>query len=231
MYETFRSLLDLVFPPKCSLCGISSAEAICSGCLEKFPVINGNICRKCGKPCQRDVDTCRDCAGRTLHFSFARSGGSYTGNLKEAIRHLKYKNGKRIAPYLARFVEGRVSELVNDIDEIAFVPLTRFKEAKRGYNQSWLIAKELSLLYNKPLYSGLVKTKNIPEQNKLGLADRSGNIKGAFMAKTGVSGKVLLIDDVYTTGSTASECALALKKMGASEVFVLTIARTPLENK
>ncbi|MBE0447487.1 MAG: ComF family protein [Actinobacteria bacterium] len=208
-----------------------STETVCTECLEGFPKINGSICRKCGKPCQRSVDGCRDCTGKTLHFSLARSGGSYAGSLKEAIHHLKYKNGKKIAPYLAQFVSDCASDLVDNVSAVAFVPLTGYKEAKRGYNQSRLIAEELSLLYNKPLYRDLVKVRNIPEQNKLGLADRSSNVKGAFRAKTQAPGRMLLVDDVYTTGSTVSECALALKKMGASEVFVLTVARTPLDGR
>lgn len=231
MREIFRGFLDFIFPPKCRLCGKTSTEVICAECLDSFLRIHGNICRKCGKPCQRSVDECRDCAGRTLHFSLARSGGSYAGSLKEAIHHLKYKNGKRLAPYLARFVSDCASDLVNDVDAIAFVPLTGYRKAKRGYNQSELIAEELSLLYSKPLYEGLVKTRNVSEQNKLGLADRHTNIKGAFTAKTRVPGSILLVDDVYTTGSTVSECALALKKMGAPEVFVLTVARTPLDSR
>lgn len=226
-----RSLLDLVFPPRCRLCGKVSAEAVCVECLESFPKIHGNICRKCGKPCQRSVDNCRECTGKILHYSIARSGGNYTGSLKEAIHCLKYRNGKKIAPYLARFVSDYAAELVDSVGIIAFVPLTGYKEAKRGYNQSRLIAEELSRFYNKPLYRDLVKVRNSPEQNKLGLADRASNVKGVFAAKTRISDRVLLIDDVYTTGSTVNECALALKRIGAPEVFVLTVARTPLEGR
>lgn len=229
--RVLRGLLDLIFPPKCRLCGIPSTDAICAGCLSVFSKIDGSVCRKCGKPCQREVGECRDCAGKTLHFSLARSGGNYTGYLKEAIHHLKYRNGKNIAPYLARFASDCVLEFIDKIDAIAFVPLTRHKEAKRGYNQARLIAQELSLIHNKPLYDGLTKTRKTPEQNKLGLTGRSTNVKGAFAANTRAPGNILLVDDVYTTGSTVNECALALRKMGASEVLVMTIARTPLESR
>ncbi|HZD60259.1 MAG TPA: ComF family protein [Anaerolineae bacterium] len=227
----FRSLLDLVFPPRCRLCRKPSTEVVCTECFESFPKISGTICRRCGKPCRRTVDECRDCTGKILHFSLARSGGSYAGSLKEAIHHLKYKNGKKIALYLARFIADCSSELMDNVGAIAFVPLTRYKEAKRGYNQSKLIAQELSLLFNKPLYRDLVKIRDIPEQNKLGLADRSSNVKGVFVAKAQVSGRMLLVDDVYTTGSTVNECAIALRKAGASEVLVVTVARTPLEGR
>lgn len=224
----FKYLLDLVFPPKCKICGIRCIGPICDNCLGIFPRIDGGVCDRCGKPCQRNVSECRECAGKKFHFSRARSGGIYSGALKEAIHQLKFKNGKAIAPYLARFVSNRLSDFIVDADMITFVPLTRYKEAKRGYNQSRLIAEELSKLHSKPLYTGLVKVKEVPEQNKLGLSDRSSNVRGAFKVKLPPSGKIVLIDDVYTTGSTVNECALVLKKNGASEVLVLTIARTPM---
>ncbi len=228
MREMLQGLLDLVFPPKCRICKTKSAKIICDACFRDFPRITGSICSRCGKPCQRAVDECRECAGKAFNFTLARSGGNYKGPLKEAIHELKYKNGKRIAPYLARFVEDSISDLLHDIDSIAFVPLAKRKQAKRGYNQSQLIAEELAMRIDKPLYGGLTKIKDIYEQNKLGLAERPRNVKGAFVAKNPVSGTVLLIDDVYTTGSTVNECARVLRDSGASKVFVLTIARTPL---
>lgn len=231
MHEVLGSLLNLVFPPRCRLCGTPANDAICAGCIADFPRVTGNICTTCGKPCARAVTACRSCVGKQLHFSRARAAGHYAGVLKEAIRQLKYKNGKRIAPYLARFATECVPGFADGVDGIAFVPLTSRKEAIRGYNQSGLVAQEISRLYDTPLYRGLIKVRNIPEQNKLGLADRARNIKGAFAATTRVSGRILLIDDVYTTGNTVNECALALRRQGASEVRVLTVARTPLEGR
>ena len=115
------------------------------------------------------------------------------------------------------------------VDAVAFVPLSKLKESGRGYNQSGLLAKELARRHDKPLYTGLAKVKNIPEQHRLGFARRGENVKGAFRAFGKVPERVLLIDDVYTTGSTASECAGALKQRGAAVVYVLTVARTPLD--
>lgn len=224
-----KSILDLLFPPRCRICKKVASDPICESCAGSFMRIAGNLCTKCGKPCLREVSMCRDCSGKTLYFTCARSGGSYAGALKDAIRHLKYKNGKKLAPHLARFASKAAAEFIDDIDAIAFVPLTAQKEAKRGYNQSHLIAQELAAIYNKPLYRGLIKIKNTPDQNKLGLIERSKNVKGAFALNLPVKGKILLVDDVYTTGSTVNECARQLIKGGAKEVFVLTVARTPLD--
>jgi len=226
MQEILKGLLDLLFPPRCRICNKACSEAICPECIDSFPRVNGSICTKCGKPCHREVNTCRECAGKNIYFLLARSAGDYSGNLKEAIHQLKFRNGKKLAPYLARFAAPYIVDFIDGIDCITFVPLTKYKEAKRGYNQSKLIAEEISKIFNKPICDNLIKIKNIPEQNKLGLAERPKNVKGAFGIKSPITGNMLLIDDVFTTGSTVNECARILKKNGAQNVFVLTIART-----
>jgi len=229
-HPLFSGLFELLFPQICKICGCASKEPLCAGCLQAFSRITGAVCERCGKPCVRAVTRCRECSPKRLHFSRARSAGVYTGTLKEAIHSLKYRNGRRIAPYLGRFLDEEAVDLMDDIDSIAFVPLDRVKEAKRGYNQSRLLAEDLSRRYHKPLFTGLIKIRKVPEQHNLGFAERGRNVKGAFRTVAGAAGQVLLIDDVYTTGSTASECAKALKKAGAGGVYVLTIARTPLDS-
>jgi len=228
MLKFFEGLLELLFPVRCRICKKPSKEVICSHCIESFPKVTGYICKKCGKPCVREFNVCNECRGKRLHFTSARSGGIYSGSLKEAIHQLKYKNGKILAPYLAEFASSSVADVMDGVDVIAYVPLTKKKEAKRGYNQAELIARALSSYYDKPIYNGLIKVKDIPEQNKLGLTERSKNVSGAFEAYSPVSGNILLVDDVYTTGSTVNECAKVLERSGASEILVLTIARTAL---
>lgn len=228
MREIFNSLLELLFPSKCHLCGDRSPEPLCESCFTSLPRISGTICAQCGKPYQQAVNRCSECSGKSFSFSQVRSAGLYAGTLKEAIHHLKYKNGKKLAPQLAGIISSCASDIMGDADVVAFVPLTSYKEATRGYNQSKLIAQELARKHDKPLYANLKKIRDIPEQNKLGLSERPGNVRGAFSAVSPVHGNVILIDDVFTTGSTANECALALKNAGASKVFVLTVARTPL---
>lgn len=220
---------ELIFPQVCLVCESTSKAPLCASCADGFSRITSPVCEKCGKPCERPVADCRECRGKHLHFTLARSGGAYTGSLKSAIHSLKYKNGKRLAAYLSRFVDDEAGRLMEAVDAIAFVPLSKLKEAERGYNQSGLLARHLARRYNKPLYTKLAKVKNIPEQHRLGFAQRGDNVKGAFRAFGKVPERVLLIDDVYTTGSTASECASALKQRGAAVVYVLTVARTPLD--
>ncbi|HEY3375725.1 MAG TPA: ComF family protein [Candidatus Aquicultor sp.] len=228
MRDVINSLLDLIFPSSCRLCGAQSSQPICRSCLQAFPRIGEVTCSRCGKPTEKPVQQCQECNNKDFHFAQARAGGIYTGLLKDAIHNLKYRNGKRLVSQLAEFTARSTGHFLSDADAIAFVPLTRRKEAVRGYNQSKLLAVRLAASFDKPLYSGLVKTKDITEQNKLGLTDRAGNVAGAFSARIPVTGRVVLIDDVFTTGSTASECAAALRAAGAAEVCVVTVARTPL---
>ncbi|OFW31938.1 MAG: hypothetical protein A2074_04190 [Candidatus Aquicultor primus] len=222
-------ILELVFPQVCLVCESASKAPLCASCADSFSRITGPVCEKCGKPCVRPVADCRECRGKHLHFTRARSGGAYTGSLKSAIHSLKYRNGKRLVAYLSLFIDDEAGHLMDAVDAVAFVPLSKLKESGRGYNQSGLLAKELARRHDKPLYTGLAKVKNIPEQHRLGFARRGDNVKGAFRAFGKVPERVLLIDDVYTTGSTASECAGALKQRGAAVVYVLTVARTPLD--
>ena len=228
--ELLGGVLELVFPQICLVCGGASKEPLCEGCAGGFLRITGPVCEKCGKPSERPLPDCRECRGKDLHFTLARSGGAYTGSLKSAIHSLKYKNGKRLAAYLGHLLDNMAIRLIENVDAVAHVPLSKRKEAERGYNQSGLLAKELARRHNKPLYTKLAKVKNIPEQHRLGFAGREDNVKGAFRAFGKVPERVLLIDDVYTTGSTASECASALKERGATVVYVLTVARTPLDS-
>jgi len=228
MLKFFEGLLELLFPDKCRICKKPSKEVICSGCIDSFPKITGHICKKCGKPCLREFNDCNECRGKKFHFTSARSGGIYSGSLKEAIHQLKYKNGKMLAPYLAEFASNSAADIIDDVDMVAYVPLTRKKEVRRGYNQAELLAAALSSRFEKPIYRGLTKVKDVPEQNKLGLTERPKNVSGAFGTCGNVSGNILLVDDVYTTGSTLNECAKALKESGASEIVVLTVARTSL---
>lgn len=223
MREIINGLLELIFPSRCRICGSSSQDPICATCFASFPRINRQ---------NSTTGTATDSARVDCDFDKVRSGGLYSGALKEAIRILKYKNGRRLAPQLADFISESTSDLMADLDAVAYVPLSPSKEARRGYNQSKLIAKELARIFGKPLYTGLAKTKPVAEQNKLGLSERAQNVKGAFCARVPIPGLAIgLVDDVFTTGSTTSECALELKKAGASKVYVLTVAKTPLEGR
>jgi competence protein ComFC len=165
-------------------------------------------------------------------FSLHRSCGQYFGSLKDIIILYKYRGFRVLGNALAAFVLlalGREASLWWEVDSMIPVPLFPEKEKQRGFNQAAVLAKELARRKNVEMIERqLIKVKNTPPQTSLEAADRHRNLKGAFevIPNHRIKGKtVLLIDDVYTTGSTLQECSLALMKAGALEVRALTIAQ------
>jgi len=160
--------------------------------------------------------------------------GLYEGNLKEAIHKFKFNNGRRLGKLFAEMaLKSMVSQAdFLNVDWITFVPLTRRKEAKRGYNQAQIFAHEVAGMTDKSLFRVLVKKRETQDQNTLDLKDRADNVRGAFALRSGVdvSGKaILLADDVFTTGHTVNECCRVLLAAGARKVNVLTIARATMK--
>lgn len=245
----FFKLLELLFPSRCRICGKNNVDVICRECLHEFPRLIGETCNRCGSPLKPTksaqpsqsadasaIQDCAKCRNKDIYFASANSAGIYKGSLKEAIHHLKYKNGKALAPYLAYFIYESTHTQIGPTDIITYVPITKRKEAYRGYNQSQLIAKELSKLTGLPCSNLLLRLHDNEEQNKSKLSARSSNVAGAFTANNraitrSITGKrVLLIDDVLTTGSTINECSRMLIEAGLKEIHVLTIARTPFHD-
>jgi competence protein ComFC len=247
-----HELLKLLFPPQCRVCGKVGANYICESCFNGFPRFKTyNTCRRCGKPLatgktgmpvnspavisgKTNNTACRECINKEIYFTTVSSAGSYEGTLKEAIRQLKYKNGKLLAPRLALFMKEAADGFIDRSDFITYVPMTKRKELHRGYNQARLLADELSLMFRKPCRNILLRLKDNEEQNKSSLIARAQNVKGAFEINKRIksiinhTNSILLIDDVFTTGSTVNECARILRETGIPEVHVLTLARTPL---
>ena len=240
------ALLSVFFPAPCRLCARLLTRAsripICDGCLETFPRIRGAVCTKCGLPTSewslggrapreesRPTAICPACRERELAFERARTYGSYRGQLARAIVLLKFE---RIEP-LAGWFADRLVEVVQEngiaADVVVPVPLHRQRERERGYNQAHLIARplarKLGLTCRSPL---LVRTKPRPDKHILTLDERWSSVRGAFATRPGTqvdNVRVLLVDDVMTTGATLDACAKALRGAGAKSVIGLTVAR------
>jgi ComF family protein len=164
-------------------------------------------------------------------FDIARSAGVYDGTLRQAIHMFKYRGGLQFAQHFGRLLaeRGRRFFEVCELDLVAAVPLHRSRLRQRGYNQALELARFVSSAWDVPLsIEGLARTKQTPQQAALTRQERAANIRGAF-AWTGprlAGRRVLLVDDVYTSGATANECARVLKQAGAGTVSVLTLAHT-----
>lgn len=222
------------------------APFVCRDCLENFDPIDSPICTICGRPFAAKDDTdhiCGQCITKKRPFQTARSCGVYSKTLMELIHAYKYNGRTRLAkPFSALLFQLFIGyDGFRNIDTIIPVPLHRHRLRERGFNQAYMMVMhwpdfDKSENFKSEFCAGfriddssLVRNKKTASQTGLGRIERIKNIKGAFSVKRPelITGKnILVVDDVYTTGSTLSECASTLMKAGAAGVSVLTLART-----
>lgn len=221
------TLLDLVFPRRCLGCG-SGEDFLCAKCRASLPRIVPPICRRCGAPL-RTGELCARCQEATLDLDGIRSVFRFEGLAREAVHSLKYRHFKALAGPLGDLLADYLVANPLPAEVIMPVPLHPGRLRERGYNQSALVAKELSKRTGITFTEGaLLKTKYTPPQARSADAtERRHNVRGAFVYKgASLSGKrVLLVDDVCTTGATLEACAAPLKTQGAASVWALTLAR------
>ena len=219
-------LLDLLFPRFCVGCG-TEGDFLCGSCIETLPHLQLPFCDRCGLPIPEN-SICPDCQNLPLTIDGIRSLYLHEGLAREAIHSLKYKNMKALAKPLAALMSNYFKANPFEIDTLLAAPMHAKRLRTRGYNQPELLAHELSHLTG--LYfakDSLIRTKNTTSQVSLSADDRRNNVNGAFQCKDGFfrDRKVLLIDDVCTTGATLNACAIALKEGGAASVWGLTLSR------
>lgn len=233
-----RGFVDLVYPPRCYVCGQASQKPLCDACLAKIELIKSSpLCERCGKPLLESASNCHTCRGRRLYFSHVRAIGLYDGVLKEAIHALKFGGGRRLGYFFAQLMAESLPDDFIQVDVVTFVPLHRRKRRNRGYNQAELLAKAFGRRTGKPVKQLLKCRRRTKDQTKLSLKDRRANVREAFRLLSKSTSwqenlrdkRIILIDDVYTSGSTVNECAWVLRRAGAKEVKVFTLARTILE--
>ena len=186
------------------------------------------FCEKCGKPEPSGL-LCPTCWGWKANIDGIRSPYRFDGVIREAIHEFKYKNIKAIAKFLASLLVTYLTAYPLPGDVLVPVPLSRQRLKKRGYNQSNILAKELSKLILLPVIDNcLIRIKDSPPQARTeNVAERHKNVTGAFTCQDdSFNGKrVLLLDDVCTTGATLDACALALKNSNVISVWGITLAR------
>lgn len=227
-----KHMLDLLYPikPKCSICGSDGAKAICERCMASIDYLHGATCFNCGKQLHEKYtdSTCPDCKAGVFYYERAYSCFEYKGTGKELIHKFKFEGKVRLAKVIAGLMEERLRNEEPAIDAVVPVPIHKIKLEARGFNQSYLIALELGERLGKPIFDCLERKKETKEQYSLDRAQRHLNINDAFSVKLSYNiGKykdILLVDDIYTTGSTVNECSRVLKKAGADKVYVITAA-------
>ncbi|MDR3293723.1 MAG: ComF family protein [Clostridiales bacterium] len=239
MFKTLiNKFLDTLFPNDavCLFCGrelrADARFGLCVGCLLSLPYVTDDIkvCACCGKPSYNEAEFCLECQNHKRAFERVNSPLIYTGRAVTLVEDLKFYNKKYIARIFAELIATEYLRREYHTDLIVPVPMYSESEKERGYNQSALIAELLAKLLGIEFADGvLVKKVKTAHQMLLGGQERHKNLIGAFAVAepSKVKGKtVLVIDDVITTGATLNECAIALKKAKASEVFGLTACAT-----
>ncbi len=238
MKAFLQSLADVIFPRTCLSCPAVLREGgtkpFCEACEGKISPISSPLCTLCGIPfpAPDGIDhVCGDCLKDPPPFDFARSAGCYEGPLLEAISRFKYRSRTAAGVLLGQWMAARPWPGFRpaDYDRLLPVPLHANRLRQRGFNQSVILGRVVAGAFSIA-FDPFVLQRRVHRDPQVGLGrkDRRENVRGAFAASfpERVKGKnVVVLDDVYTTGSTVRECARALKKAGAATVAVLTLAR------
>ncbi|HKL94170.1 MAG TPA: ComF family protein [Clostridia bacterium] len=230
----WNRFLKVLFPEcvTCDLCGgelvADTRYNLCGSCTEKLPLNFGKICLVCGTPLADEGDYCIRCQNTESKFEKNRSPLVYEGEAAKLILMLKFGGKKYLAETLSALMADTFVEYNLSADILVFVPMTVKEQKKRGFNQSELLARAIGKRLNIEVAEGLLKVKDTSLQKQLSARDRAKNLEDAFLSNPQlVKGKsVVIVDDVFTTGSTANECAKALLKAKATRVNVLTAAVT-----
>lgn len=232
----FRGLVSLIYPAACEACRVPIAphEILCRSCLDAVPRIASPFCARCSQPFAGAIDdifTCANCEGRVLHFDCAVSLYRSRGVVREIVHDFKYNRRLHLRRLLGCWLEEALADsrlAGRRFDLVVPVPLHPARKRERGFNQAELLARELSRSRSLSLGNVLNRIRYTTTQTQFDRNERMENLRGAFRLRRGcdVQGlRMLLVDDVLTTGSTLSECASVLKKAGARSVRAVTAAR------
>jgi ComF family protein len=207
-------------------CGARGAE-VCTACIIEIRSL-GPVCPHCSRP-SREGRICRQCAGRVTPLRAILAGYPFEGALRAAILALKYRGRTRLLPLLSAALATPLAARPLEIDLIVPVPLSPGRARARGFNQAELIARPLAAANSWPLDAGaLVRSRETAQQTRLPARERRANVAGAFAVPdpaTVRDRRILLIDDVCTTGATLEACAGPLLEAGAAGVWALVVAR------
>lgn len=227
-------IIDLIFPRHCPICQDiltfgNSARLVCPECRNKLPYVRTPSCMKCGKELEcEEQEYCEDCRRIPKHYVRGYPVFNYTESIQKGVMAFKYHNRREYAEFYGEEIWNRFEPDFQRIrlDGILPVPLHWRKQRSRGYNQAELLAQYLSRQMQVPMYSGLlVRRIYTTPQKELNDRERLNNLKKAFLFhKNDVKlNRILLVDDIYTTGATIEACAEVLRQAGIEQVYYTSI--------
>jgi len=225
-----ESLAAALFPPCCALCSreLPTLAIICSVCEAALPSFEGPRCQRCGESVDDPLlDLCIKCGRRIHAVDRIFSLGPYQGDWGRLARAFKFEREMAVGRWLGeRMAAALIAANVDrDFSVVTFVPMTRKDQQARGFNQAEILARIIAKQSNLPLTRLLIKNRETALQSRLPAAERKTNLRDAFRLLPCGQEQVLLVDDIYTTGSTVEECARTLKRGGAQSVVAMTVAR------
>jgi ComF family protein len=226
----FSSVWSALFPSRCLICSGQDLvrHGVCGQCRSRIQKINGPTCEICGKAVGMP-GICLECQVDPPPYNRLLSVCRYEGLIRDVIHRFKYRKSTVFKKFLAEIIFEALSGMEASPDILTFVPLHWSRMIRRGYNQSALIARELSGYMGMGVRYGILrKTRNTQSQVGLEKKERERNLRSAFSARDVEGKSVMVVDDVITTGQTAREVSKALKRAGASQIIFVSIGRTVL---
>lgn len=215
-------MLGLVLPSRCAGCDVPG-PALCAPCAAALIRIGPPVCERCGCPGAWPVRRCVECAGRRLAFARARGAVVYDQRARRLVSAWKERGRRDLAGPLAAIVDELVARPGADV--VTYVPGDRERGRERGHMPAARLARALGERWNLPTEGLLTRTRASVRQAALPRAERRANVRGAFAVAGDVPRRVVLVDDVYTTGATVSACSGVLRRAGARRVEVVCLAR------
>lgn len=226
---------DFLFPKRCAICdGVLAVgqKYLCPACKDIPKQVGENYCLYCGKPVAEEMESCEDCKNRQRSFQYGRSAFLYDSAMRQSMKRFKYYGRQEYASYYGAVLADKYGEWIGEIAPQVFipVPLHRRRYQKRGYNQAELIAAEVGKRCGIPVDTEyLFRKKYTLPQKELSLGERQKNLRNAFCVAN-TSGElskyercVIIIDDIYTTGSTIEACSRVLRTNGTDKIYFLCV--------
>ena len=232
-----RILTDAVFPRRCPVCGeivpLGTPGGICAACLPKLDLVKGAVCMKCGRELSDASEKyCSDCRKRPKSFAYGCALCNYDDIMQHAVTRIKYANRREYIAPLAGLFAACCADVIRGMDADCLVPVPIHPERRRrrGFNQAELLAEALGGRLGIPVRTDILfRSRRTEPQKELSPDERIRNLLTAFSAPEGAAAglDVILVDDIYTTGSTIEACTRVLQRAGAGKVYFLALCIVP----